>query len=56
MEIGVRYLSRQTGSLGGGTSEMARNVISERMMGFPPREPAADRGGVPFNQVKRGRQ
>ncbi len=51
---GVRYLSRQTGSLGGGSSEMARNVIAERILGGFPREPAADKG-VPFNQVKRGR-
>jgi alkylation response protein AidB-like acyl-CoA dehydrogenase len=47
------YLMRQSASLGGGSTEIARNIISERMLGMP-REPAADRG-VPFKQVRRGR-
>jgi alkylation response protein AidB-like acyl-CoA dehydrogenase len=48
----LHFLCRQAGSLGGGSSEMARNLISERLLGMP-REHAADRG-VPFNQIKRG--
>jgi alkylation response protein AidB-like acyl-CoA dehydrogenase len=54
VDIGTRYLSRQTASIGGGTTEMARNVIGERVLNFP-RERADDRG-VPFNQVRRGKR
>ena len=48
---GVEYVQRQQTCIGGGTTEMARNIISERILGMP-REPAADRD-LPFNQVPR---
>jgi alkylation response protein AidB-like acyl-CoA dehydrogenase len=51
--VGVKYLSRQSSCLGGGSTEMARNIISERILGMP-REYAADRD-VPFSQVRQGR-
>ena len=49
---GVAFLMRQAMSIGGGTTEMARNVISERVLGMP-REAAGDRD-VPFRQVSSG--
>lgn len=52
-QVGIDYLFRNAGSLGGGSTEMARNLISERVLGMP-REHTADRD-VPFNQVPRGR-
>lgn len=51
MAVGQKYLSRQAVCLGGGTTEIARNIIAERVLGFP-REYAADRG-VPFKDVPR---
>jgi alkylation response protein AidB-like acyl-CoA dehydrogenase len=50
---GENYLFRQGSSLGGGSTEISRNIISERLLNMP-REYAADRD-VPFGQVKQGR-
>ena len=49
--VGIGYLMRQAGCIGGGTTEMARNVISERVLGMP-REARGDL--KPFKDVPRG--
>jgi alkylation response protein AidB-like acyl-CoA dehydrogenase len=49
---GEDYLMRQVSCIGGGTTEMARNVISERVLGMP-REASHDRN-VAFRDVPRG--
>ncbi len=50
---GTDFLMRQSSQIGGGTTEMARNVISERVLGMP-REQSVDRD-VAFRDVPRRR-
>ena len=49
-DVSSLYIARQGAEIGGGTTEIQRNIISERLLGMP-REHAADRG-VPFDQVR----
>ena len=51
-ERGDAFLVRQAGQMAGGTLEMARNVVSERLLGMP-REVTASRD-TPFRDVPRG--
>jgi alkylation response protein AidB-like acyl-CoA dehydrogenase len=51
-ERGIAFLVRQSGQMAGGTLEMARNVVSERLLGMP-RELGVDRD-TPFRDVPRG--
>jgi alkylation response protein AidB-like acyl-CoA dehydrogenase len=55
-DCGTDFLMRQAACIGGGTTEMARNVISERVLGMP-RERTHDKD-MPFREVPRsgGRQ
>jgi alkylation response protein AidB-like acyl-CoA dehydrogenase len=48
--VALAYIARQAACIGGGTLEMQRNLISERLMEMP-REPAAD-VGRPFREVR----
>ena len=51
VDCGTDFLMRQVSCIGGGTTEMARNVISERVLGMP-RERTLDRD-VAFRDVPR---
>jgi alkylation response protein AidB-like acyl-CoA dehydrogenase len=48
----MNFLMRQVSCIGGGTTEISRNVIAERVLGMP-REPSGDKN-VPFRDVPRG--
>ncbi|MCB2078139.1 MAG: acyl-CoA dehydrogenase family protein [Novosphingobium sp.] len=50
--VGMNFLMRQVSCIGGGTTEISRNVVAERVLGMP-REPSGDRN-VPFREVPKG--
>ncbi|MHB8467752.1 MAG: acyl-CoA dehydrogenase family protein [Acidimicrobiales bacterium] len=50
-ESGIGFLMRQAACIGGGTTEMSRKVISERVLGMP-RDRTPDRD-LPFRDVPR---
>jgi alkylation response protein AidB-like acyl-CoA dehydrogenase len=52
-EIGLNWLKSRIISIAGGSNEIQRNIVSERLLGLP-REPGDDKN-VPFNELMKQR-
>jgi len=50
--VGMNFLLRQAAAIGGGTTEISRNVVAERVLGMP-REPSGDKG-VAYRDIPKG--
>ena len=51
--VGEGWLASRGIAIAGGSNEMQRNIVSERLLGLP-REPSFDRD-LPFSEVLRNR-
>ena len=53
-EVVDNWLRARTISIAGGSNEIQRNIVSERLLGLP-REPGDDKN-IPFNELMRQRK